>query len=177
MFLTTVMTQGGPQRFWWISLMMLENTHYSRCCQWHHEWFETVAASVSSPLFSACLHLHPYHHKPILIYSPHPGEWSVTLAQIVVSHFHFRSQPWCRRQFPWRPWPQKRVFSSRCAILLLTVHCWLSKQLPLKLETSGERPGATVAVWGLNSPFILINNCFNLRPEHISMGTWHSPCL
>ena len=54
--------------------MMLDNTKYSRCWRWFSEWLVTVAASLSFPVVSACLHLkvflYPQQHKPILIYPP-----------------------------------------------------------------------------------------------------------
>lgn len=76
------------------------------------------------------------------------------------------------------PDPRNMCFSSRYAAVACNspapCTCWLNKQFPQTIETSGERPGATVVVWAFNSPFILINKCFDLRPGPISLGTWLS---
>lgn len=63
-----------------------------------------------------------------------------------------------------------------CCCLQFSGSLYLLTQqtIPPNSETSGERPAATVVVWAFNSPFILINKCFDLRPGPISLGTWLS---
>ena len=184
MFLTTAMTQGEPCRdfdelasWCWIMRTILDSGSGLGSDLWQSQ-------TLFFPLCSTCLHwkafFHPHQCKPILIYPPplvngHSGSDFIfpfpflpsALLQVTAS---LRTMT-----------PETCVFSSRYAAVtcnsLAHCLCWLSKHLPLKLETSVERPGATVVVWRLNSPFILINNCFNLRPGPISMGTCHSPWL